>query len=174
LDLAGGTLLIIRRLIVPLALGVMAYAGEGFAQGAFQPMNGAASSSFPAGGTAPIADSVFPSQAGPSDECTKQFAPLREEAVQRGALIKAAGERRAPAEEACKLIGSYGQAEIRMIKYVEANASSCGIPQQISDHLKQTHEHTESMQQKICAMVQQERRGPAGPLGDYWLPEEQL
>jgi hypothetical protein len=171
--------LIIRRLIVLLALAVIAYAGQGFAQGASPPMNGAASSSFPAGGTAPITGSAFPSQAGVSDECIKQFAPMREEAEQRGKLIKAAGERRAPPQEACKLIGSYGQAEIKMIKYVEANASQCGIPQQISDQLKQTHEHTASVQQKVCAaaLQPQERNGPLGPslpLGDYWiLPEKQ-
>ena len=36
MDLAGGTALIIRRLIVPLAVAfVTAYAGQGFAQGAF-------------------------------------------------------------------------------------------------------------------------------------------
>jgi hypothetical protein len=155
--------LIIRRLTILLALAVMACAGQGFAQGAFPaPLQGQA-----APGSA--------SQAGISDECMKQFAPLREEAVQRGNLIKAAGERHAPPVEACKLIGSYGQAEIKMIKYVEANASSCGISRSISEQLKQTHEHTASMQQKVCATAQQQQRnGPAGPLGDYWLPEEQL
>src|SRR5882672_1152557 len=35
LDLAGGTVLIIRRLIVPLTVAVIAHAGQGFAQGAF-------------------------------------------------------------------------------------------------------------------------------------------
>ncbi len=46
--------------------------------------------------------------------------PLREEAEKRGKLIKAASERHAPPDEACKLIGNFGQAEIKMIKYVES------------------------------------------------------
>ena len=45
---------------------------------------------------------------------------MREEAEKRGKLIKAASERHAPPDEACKLIGNFGQAELKMIKYVES------------------------------------------------------
>ena len=94
----------------------------------------------------------------------KGFMPLREEAEKRGKLIKAASDRKAPPDEACKLIASFGQAETKMIKYVEANASKCGIPQQISDQLKAGHKNTETMQQKVCGVAQQmQQRGPAGP-----------
>jgi hypothetical protein len=138
---------------------------------AFPPVNGAPpSSSFPANGAAPITGSAFerapapPSQAGPSDECMKGFVPLREEAEKRGKLIKAASDHHAPPDEACKLIGSFGQAEIKMIKYVESHAAKCGIPTQIADQLKNGHKNTESMQQKVCAMAQQvQQKGPAGP-----------
>jgi hypothetical protein len=150
LDLAGGTILIIRRLIVPLTLALMAHAGQGLAQDAFPP----------------------PQQG----ECMQQFLPLREDAEQRGKLIKAASERHASPQEACKLIGSYGQAETKMIKYIETNASKCGIPSQIQDQLKESHENTEKTLKQVCnaAAQQQQQGGPAGPLGDYWLPEEQL
>jgi hypothetical protein len=146
---------------------------------AFPPVNGAAptasigaapSSSFPVNGAAPITGSAFErapapqSQAGPQDECMKGFVPLREEAEKRGKLIKAASDRHAPPDEACKLIGSFGQAEIKMIKYVESHAAKCGIPAQISEQLKNGHKNTESMQQKVCAVAQQmQQRGPAGP-----------
>jgi hypothetical protein len=193
LDLAGGTILMIRRLIVPLTVAAaIVQAGQAFAQGAFPaplpgqaapgnaspfpPVNGAApaasapASSFPANGAAPITGSAFergpapPSQAGPSDECMKGFVPLREEAEKRGKLIKAASDRHAPPEEACKLIGNYGQVEIKMIKYVESHAAKCGIPPQISEQLKNGHKGTEAMQQKVCAVAQQQQqKGPAGP-----------
>jgi hypothetical protein len=119
---------------------------------------------------------VSPSQAGLSGECMKEFASLRVEAEQRGKLIKAASERHAPPDEACKLIGNFGQAEIKMIRYVETNASKCGISPQISDHLNNGHRNTESMQKKVCAMAPRvQRSGPSGPVGDFWtLPEEQL
>ncbi len=94
----------------------------------------------------------------------KGFMPLREEAEKRGKLIKAAGERKAPPDEACKLIGNFGQAEIKMIKYVEANATKCGIPAQIGEQLKTGHQNTEKMQKQVCAVAQQaQSRGPVGP-----------
>jgi hypothetical protein len=187
LDLAGGTILIIRRLIVPLTVAVVtAHAGQGFAQGAFPaplpnqaaprsaspfpPVNGAAPSSFPANGAAPITGSAFerapapPSQAGPSDECMKGFVPLREDAEKRGKLIKAASDRHASPDEACKLIGNFGRAELKMIEYVETHAAKCGIPPQISDQLKNGHKNTENMQKKVCSVAQQQQqKGPAGP-----------
>ena len=92
------------------------------------------------------------------------FVPLRKEAEKRGKMIKAAGERHAPPDEACRLITNFGQAEIKMIKYVESHAAKCGIPPQISDQLKLGHKNTESMKTKVCAVAQQMRqRGPDGP-----------
>jgi hypothetical protein len=145
---------------------------------AFPPVNGAApaasvgappSGSFPVNGAAPVTGSAFergPASptAGPSDECMKGFLPLREEAEKRGKLIKAASDRHAPPDEACKLIGSFAQSEVKMIKYVDSHAAKCGIPQQISDQLKTGHKSTEVMQQKVCQVAQQQQqKGPSGP-----------
>jgi hypothetical protein len=186
LDLAGGTALIIRRLIVPLTVAVVAvHAGQVLAQGAFPaplpgqaapnaspfpPVNGAPPGSFPANGAPPSGGSRFeptpasPSQAGgATEECMKGFLPLREEAEKRGKLIKAASDRHAPPDEACKLIGNFGQAEIKMIKYVQSHAAKCGIPPEVSDQLKHGHKNTETMQKKVCQVAQQQQKGPAGP-----------
>jgi len=185
---------IIRRLIVPLTLAaVTLHAGQAFAQGAFPaplpgqgvqqndpafpPVNGtapraaigAAPSAFPSNGAAPVTGSAFergpaPPSGGPSDACMKGFIPLREEAEKRGKLIKAASERHAAPDEACKLIGNFGQSEIKMIKYIEANSAKCGIPPQIGDQLNAGHKNTEAMQKKVCAVAQQaQTKGPAGP-----------
>jgi hypothetical protein len=186
--------LIIRRLIVPLTAVVMTLGvGQALAQSAFPaplpnqgvqpndpafpPVNGAAPaasigrpSAFPSNGAAPIAGgSAFergpaPPSGGAAEACMKAFMPLREEAEKRGKLIKAASDRHAPPDEACKLIGNFGQAEIKMMKYIEANATKCGIPPQIGDQLKAGHKNTEAMQKKVCAVAQQaQSRGPAGP-----------
>src|SRR5258708_24247516 len=125
---------------------------------AFPPVNGAAPrpSSFPAAGAAPVTGAAFernpapPSQAGPPDECMKGFVPLREDAEKRGKLIKAASDRHAPPDEACKLIAGFGQSEIKMIKYVETNAAKCGIPPQIADQLKTGHATTAKRQTQRC------------------------
>jgi hypothetical protein len=184
----------IRRLIVPLTFAVVTvHAGQAFAQGAFPaplpgqsaapsnaspfpPVNGAAPSAtvgapspFPSAGAAPITGSAFergpaPPSGGPSEACMKNFVPLREETEKRGKMIKAASERHAPPDEACKLIGNYSKAEHKMISYVEANSTKCGIPPQIGEQLQTGHKNTEAMRVKVCAMAQQaQTRGPAGP-----------
>jgi hypothetical protein len=147
----------------------------------FPPVNGAAPaasfgqpSAFPSSGAAPIPGGgpvaapmmgAPPPQAGggPSEACMKNFVPLREEAEKRGKLIKAASDRHAQPEEACKLIGEYSKAESNMIKYVQLNSTKCGIPPQISDQLKKGHVNTEVMLKKVCGAAQNAQRAPAGP-----------
>jgi hypothetical protein len=130
---------------------------------------GAAPTSFPVNGAAPLTGGGFErppapsSQAGGSEECMKGFMPLRTEAERRGKLIKAASDRHASPVEACKLIESFGQSEVKMIRFVEANSSKCGIPPQIAEQLKTGHKNTETMQKKVCDVAQQAPRGPAGP-----------
>ena len=175
----------IRRLIVPLTVAVATFhAGHAFAQGAFPaPLpNGqmappAASS--PANdsaftrGAAPVSGAAFggagpqPPSGGPpgGDACMKGFVPLREEAEKRGKLIKAASDRHAPPDEACKLIGNFSQAEAKMIKYIESHAAKCGIPPQIGDQMKSGHKNTEAMATKVCNVAQQMQNQPRGPAG---------
>ena len=146
---------------------------------AFPPVNGsaptpsfgAAPGSFPAQGAAPFGGGGpgF-APAGPSnqaaDECAKAFMPMRAEAEKRGKLIKAASDRHASPDEACKLIGNFSQIETKMMKYVETHASQCGIPPQVTEQLKSGHKNTENMQQKVCGVAQQQvqqRAVPAGP-----------
>ena len=94
----------------------------------------------------------------------KGFLPLREEAEKRGKMIKAASDRKAPPDEACKLIANFGQAEIKMIKYVQSHAAKCGIPPEVPEQLKHGHKNTENMQKKVCDVAQQQKqKGPAGP-----------
>ena len=145
---------------------------------AFPPVNGSAPvasigrpSAFPTNGAAPIAGgSAFggapaaPPSGGAADACMKGFLPLREEAEKRGKLIKAASDRHAPPDEACKLISNFSQVEVKMVKYIETNSAKCGIPPQVGDQLKAGHKNTEAMRAKVCAVAQQgPPRGQAGP-----------
>ncbi|TFV44919.1 hypothetical protein [Bradyrhizobium niftali] len=197
----------IRHLMVPITAAMVtmgaagAYAQSAFpaplpnqaaSSSAFPPVNGSApaasvgaapQSSFPANGAAPIggagAFSAAPPTQGPGEDCMKGFVPLREEAEKRGKLIKAASDRHAMPDEACKLIGNFSQAELKMIKFVEANGAKCGIPPQIGAQMKDGHKNTEAMQKKVCTVAQQmqnQPRGPAGPslsevLGSGSAPE---
>ncbi len=185
--------MIIRRLMVPLTIAVVAvHAGHARAQAAFPaplpgqpvqpnssvfpPVNAAAppSSSFPVNGAAPVGGPAMlpgpglspapPTQAGAGDKCMKEFVPLREETERRAKLIKAASEHHASPDEACKLFKNYSQSEVKMLKYVESHATKCGIPPQIAEQLKGSHKNTESIQAKVCNAAEQvQARGPAGP-----------
>jgi len=118
-------------------------------------------------------------QAGPppgAEECQKGFLPLRKDAETKANAIKAASKRKAPPQEACKLIGSFSQAEVKMIRYIEANAKKCGIPPQVGEQMKKGHVGTEQLQQRVCAVAAQAQQAPAGPslsevLGSASLPE---
>ncbi|WP_027575897.1 hypothetical protein [Bradyrhizobium sp. WSM1743] len=197
----------IRHLMVPItaAMVVMgaagAYAQSAFpaplpnqaaSSSAFPPVNGSApvasvgtapQSSFPVNGAAPIggagAFSAAPPTQAPGEDCMKAFMPLREEAEKRGKAIKAASDRHAPPDEACKLIRNFSQAETKMIKYIEANAAKCGIPPQVGAQMKDGHKNTEAMAAKVCNVaqqMQQQQARPAGPslsevLGSGSAPE---
>src|SRR4051812_3390258 len=131
---------------------------------AFPPVDGmnprptiGAPTAFPSNGAPAVSGgfSQAPPQGGPpgGEDCMKQFLPLRTEAEKRGALIKAASDRRAPPDEACKLIKNFAQSELKMIKYIETNAQKCGIPPQVGDQMKKGHKNTEAMQNKICGVA---------------------
>lgn len=197
----------IRHLMVPITAAMVAMGaagahaqsafpaplpGQAATSSAFPPVNGSApsasvgtapQSSFPVNGAAPLggagAFSAAPPTQAPGEDCMKAFVPLREEAEKRGKLIKAAGDRHAPPDEACKLIRNFSQAEMKMIKYVETNAAKCGIPPQVGAQMKDGHKNTEAMATKVCNVAQQmqnQPRGPAGPslsevLGSGSAPE---
>jgi hypothetical protein len=124
--------------------------------------NAPAPASFPGAASSPFA--APPTQGGPPDDCMKEFLPLRQEAEKRGQALKAASDKHLGPDVACKLIGNFIQAEVKMIKYVETNSARCGIPPQISEQLKKGHKGTESMQEKICnAATQAQKQVPVGP-----------
>ena|ERR1700722_16876162 len=113
---------------------------------------------------------MFPARPGQTerDACMNEFVPLRREAEERGKLVKVASERRASAEEACKLIEDFGAAEMKMIEYVEAHIAKCWIPPRILVQLKNARKNTEGMQKKVCEIAQlSSHRRPAGPVGDF-------
>ena len=149
----------VRRLVLPLTFAAVAFhVGQVFAWTADPPEKWAA-----------------------SETCIKELAPLREEMSKHSKLIKAASERHAPADEACKLIGNYSRAEFKMTRYIDANWAECGGSLRIVDRLRANHRSTEATLKEVCRVAQQiQRRAPAGsglkdvggvpagPVGDFW------
>lgn len=100
-------------------------------------------------------------QLTPLSECMSEFLPLRQEAQRRGQLIKETSARHASAAEACKLLGEFATAEVKMLKYVQAKSTVCGISSNILDQLNTGHRHTVEMQTRICTAATQ-KRAPEG------------
>lgn len=97
-----------------------------------------------------------PSQGSPFDgggmpPCMVEFGKLRDDVQKRGLAAKAAGERKVSREEMCKHITAYSAAELKWVKYSETNVTTCGIPSEVVQQLKQVHGHTEQTKEKICA-----------------------
>jgi hypothetical protein len=51
----------------------------------------------------------------------------------------------------CKHITAYSAAELKWVKYTEANVASCAIPAELVSQLKQLHGNTGQTKEKICA-----------------------
>jgi hypothetical protein len=158
----SGSPLMIRLTILLIAAVVTIMAERSHAQGAFPaPLPGEQSA--PANVSPvpqvdgmvrpalPVAPGAPPPRSALADACHKGFAALRDEAERRGRLVKAASERRAPREEACQFIGSFSEAELAMVSYVEANAVKCGL-QSVAARLRAGAIKTEEMYRRICAV----------------------
>jgi hypothetical protein len=96
----------------------------------------------------------------------KQATPLRDETQKRAALVQAAGKRHAPPQEACKLIESFSQAELRFANFVTSKQTACHIPPEVPKQMKQAHEHTEQLLKQVCAAANTPQTGPGPSLSD--------
>lgn len=155
----------VHRWMVPLTFALLAAGvGSALAQGTFPaPLPGQGATTGPP--SAPPLSGVTVS------ECAKDFIPLREDAEKKGKMIKAASERHASPVEACKVVGSYSDAEAKLMKYVETNAAECGIPGSVMEQLKAGHRNTERLKEKVCTIAERDQKGAIpGQINDFGDP----
>ena len=94
----------------------------------------------------------MPGQAPPQQPpCFADFKPLRDEAEKRGLTLKNAIQKKVSREEACTLIKAYGAAEAKVVKFITANASWCGIPAEAATAMKTNHTRTLQSEKQICS-----------------------
>jgi hypothetical protein len=82
--------------------------------------------------------------------CMKEFVPLREAAEKRGGALKSAFDRKAPAQEFCKLFKDFASAEGKVLKFMTDNQTTCRIPQQVVTQIKTNHERTLKTREQAC------------------------
>lgn len=95
--------------------------------------------------------------------CLTQFAKLRDDARKKASLIEAAGKKKTKpsAKEACHLFTSFSAAEAKLVKYADANAVWCGIPQQVVTNMKAQHVKTNEVRTRVCRVA----AAPPAPRG---------
>ncbi len=98
--------------------------------------------------------------------CIKAFFKLRDEAEVRSRALTAAQKRKAPLNEACKLLGAFAAAQDKMLKYAEANATWCGIPPQVAIQLKAGYGQTLKARNRVCNLAANPPPPPGPTLSD--------
>lgn len=96
----------------------------------------------------------MPGQAPPQQQlppCFADFKPLRDEAEKRGLALKNGIQKKVTREQACTLMKNYAAAEAKVVKFIQANASWCGIPAEAANSMKANHTRTLQSEKQICS-----------------------
>jgi len=94
--------------------------------------------------------------------CMTDFVRLRTDTEKKAAAVRAASERHATPQEACKLFNVFIAAEDAMIKFIKDNSSWCGIPPQVLTQIQQGHTAASNVRTRVC-QVAARPQGPAAP-----------
>jgi hypothetical protein len=114
--------------------------------------------------SAPMSPSPFgaPQQPQQPPAACQNLMVLRDNTQKAGAALKAASEKKAAPEEACKLFRVFVGAESKMIKALEENSQACGVPLDAIKQVKAQHVNVGKMAKQVCAAAAQGPR-PTGP-----------
>jgi hypothetical protein len=87
---------------------------------------------------------------------------LRDEVQKAGVAIRKASERRATPVEACKLFKNLLAGQVKLIKGVEQNMTTCGVPPDVPQQMRAEQAQITKVAKNICDAA---ARGPqqAGP-----------
>ena len=98
-----------------------------------------------------------PPQQGPPPQC-QQLLALRDELQKHGAAIGEANDKKADVKIACGLFRTYIATEAKMLKGLEANATSCGVPPEVVQQVRGSHAKAKQIGKQVCDAA---ARGPA-------------
>jgi hypothetical protein len=124
-----------RLLSATAGLSLLAFATPALAQGfSFAP---------PASGSAP----------GPAVDCQGTVNSLMSQRDQAGKALQAANKRKADAKVACGLLRNYVGVESKMLKFLRANKTTCGVPDNFLKQLADAHAQSSQMSTKVCQVA---------------------
>jgi hypothetical protein len=100
-------------------------------------------------------------QQGPPPVC-QQILSYRDETAKQGQALQAAGKKKAPPEEACKLFKAFIAAEAKFVKSLEDHSSTCHVPPDAIKQVKLAHAKASQAAKNVCDAAAQGPR-PTGP-----------
>lgn len=97
----------------------------------------------------------------PPAACQELLA-ARDETAKHGQAIHAAGQKKLPPDQLCKLFNTFLAAEGKMLKGLEENGATCGVPGDVLKQIKASHSKASQIGKQVCEVAAQGSR-PAGP-----------
>jgi hypothetical protein len=86
----------------------------------------------------------------PSGVCAT-FPKLRDDAKVKAEAISAVGKRKGDRKEMCAAVQTFTAAEEKVVKFLDENKVSCGVPVQAVTQAKAMHAHTMQFRDTVCA-----------------------
>jgi hypothetical protein len=104
----------------------------------------------------PGAGGFGPPQAPPK-QC-QELLTIRESLQKHGQAIEAANQKKVDVKVACRLFRTYIATEAKMLKMLDSNGPSCGIPAQVNQQVRGSHAKVQQIGKQVCDAA---ARGPA-------------
>jgi hypothetical protein len=92
----------------------------------------------------------------------QQLVTLRDETQKHGQALQAASQKKASAEELCKLFKVFLASETKMVKGLEEQSATCGVPPEVIQQVRSGHSKATQTSKQICEVAAQGPR-PSGP-----------
>ena len=101
-------------------------------------------------GGAPAFAQADPFAQADMQACQEEFGKLKAGLEKNGAALKAAGQRKAQAQEMCQLLRRYTDVEDKLIKFFVQKKTTCQIPDQLLKQAKDGHTQALNMRTQVC------------------------
>jgi hypothetical protein len=104
----------------------------------------------------------------------RELLGMRDETGKHGQALQAAGKRKdkAQPDEICKLFKAFLEAETKMIKGLEENSQTCGVPPDTIKQVTASHEQASKIAKNVCEVAMRRPPPPRLDSGDFWRNDE--
>src|SRR5262245_27281023 len=153
----GNTVMTLSRALPwALALAVMPLGPAAAQFGDMPGMPGSPGMSPPPGMSPGMPGGAFSAPQEPPPAC-QQLLSTRDDVNKHGQALQAAGQKKAPPDELCKLFKTFLAVETKMIKGLEEHSATCGVPTEVLKQVRAGHSKAAQMGKQICDAAAQPR-----------------